>query len=74
MLSSVRRKKAVWKDHIEMVMNDGNDWDHDVEGDAVEGPVDRVSRDEVVQVLNETKTVSFDVPLELIAASKEIGI
>ena len=61
-----------------MVMNEGNDWDYNVEGDAVEGPVDCVSRDEVVQVLNETKTgeapVSSDVPLELIAASKEIGI
>ena len=31
-------------------------WDHEVEGDAVEGPVVCVSREEVLQALNETKT------------------
>ena len=33
-----------------------NDWDHNVERDAVEGPVDCESRDQVVQVLNGLKT------------------
>ena len=30
-------------------MNEENDWDHNVERDAVEGPVDNISREEVVQ-------------------------
>ena len=34
----------VWKDYMERIMNEENDWDHNVEGDAVEGPVVCVSR------------------------------
>ena len=37
-------------------MNDENDWDHNVKGDGVEGPVVCVCRDDVVQVLNDMKT------------------
>ena len=29
---------------MERIMNEENDWDHNVEGDAVEGPVDWTSR------------------------------
>ena len=36
-------------------MNEENDWDHDVEGDAVEGPVVCVSREEVLQALYEIR-------------------
>ena len=34
-----------------MIMNEENDWDHNVEGDAVDGPVVCVCREEVLQVL-----------------------
>ena len=37
-------------------MDKGNDWDHDVELDAVEGPVFCVCGEEVLQALNEMKT------------------
>ena len=54
-------------------MNEKNYLDHNVEGDAVEGQVVCVSREEVVQVLNEMKTGKApgpsDVSLELVAAS-----
>ena len=43
----------VWKNYMERIMNEDNDWDHNVEGDAVEGPVVCVSREEVLQALNE---------------------
>ena len=33
-----------------------NDWGHNVEGDAVVGPVVCVGRDEVLQAFNEMKT------------------
>ena len=49
-----------------------------MEGDAVEGPVVCVSREEVLQALNEMKTRKAlgpsDVSLELIAASGGVGI
>ena len=36
------------KDYIERIMDEENDWDHNVEGDAVEGPIVCVSREEVL--------------------------
>ena len=35
-----------------MIMNGENDWDHNVDDDAVESPVVCVSREEVLQALN----------------------
>ena len=36
-------------------MNEGNNWDHNEVGDTVDGPVVCVSREEVLQALNEIK-------------------
>ena len=47
---------TVWKGYMERIMNEENYWDHNVEGDAVEGPVVGVGREGVLQVLNEMKT------------------
>ena len=41
---------------MQRIMNEENDWDHSVEGDAVEGPIVCASIEEVLQVLNEMKT------------------
>ena len=38
------------KDSIERFMNEENDCDHSVEGNAVGGPVDRVSKEVVERV------------------------
>ena len=42
--ASVKKRGNVWKDYMERMMNEENYWDHNVEGDAVEGPVVCVSR------------------------------
>ena len=59
-------------------MNEENHWDYNVKGDAVEGPVVCLCREEVLQALNETKTGKApepsDLSLELIAASGGVGI
>ena len=59
-------------------MNVENDWDHNVDGDAVEGLVVSVGREEVLQTLSEMRTGKApgpsDVSLELIAASRGVGI
>ena len=39
----------VWKDYIERIINEENDWDHNVEGDAIEG---HVSRQVMVHTIN----------------------
>ena len=41
---------------MEGFMNEKNDWDRNVEGDALECPVVCIIREEVLQVLNEMKT------------------
>ena len=75
---SVKKRGEVWKDYPEGIMNRENDLVHNVEGNALEGPVDCVCRDELVQALNEMKTVKdpgpSDVSLKLIAASSEVVI
>ena len=41
-------------------MNEENDWNCNVEVDAVEGPVFCVSREEVLQALNENRKIPWD--------------
>ena len=36
---SVRKKKVSWKNYMEGIMNEENAWGHNVERDAVCGPV-----------------------------------
>ena len=50
--NEVKSGRIIWK----RSMNEENDWDHNVEGDAVEGPVVTVNREKVLQPLNEMKT------------------
>ena len=68
-----KERGNVWKDLVERIMNEENDWDHNEEGDAVEGPVICVSREDVLQALNEIKTGKApglsDESMELIAVS-----
>ena len=63
---------------MERITNEENDWAQDVDGDAVEGPVVCVSREEVLQALNEMKTRNTpglsEVPQEMIAVSGGVGI
>ena len=40
---------------MERIMNEENEWDQTVEADVVEGPVERVSREEVVKAMGEIK-------------------
>ena len=72
-----KERHKVWKDYMERIMNDENDWDHNVEGDTVEGPVVSVCREEVLLALNEMTEKApgpSEVSLELIAASRGVGI
>ena len=58
----MKERGKVWKDYIERIMNEENDWNH-VERYA-EGPVVCVCR-EVLQALNEMKTGKAPGPSEV---------
>ena len=63
---------------MERIMNEENEWDQNVKAELVEGPVERVSREEVVKAIREMKVGKAagpsEVSAEMIAASGEIGI
>ena len=63
---------------MERIMKEVNEWDQNVEAELVEGPVERVSREEVVKALGKMKAGKAagpsEVSVEMIAASGEIGI
>ena len=58
-------------------MNEENEWDQNVKAQLVEGPVERVSREEVVKAIREMKagkaTGPLEVTVEMIVASGKIG-
>ena len=49
MCFSEKENGKVLKDYKNRIMNEEIDWDHNVEGDAVEGPVVCVCREGVLQ-------------------------
>ena len=75
---SEKDRGKVWKDHMERIMNEENEWDQNVKAKLVEGTVERVSREEVVKAIREMKVGKAAGPskvcFELIAASGEIRI
>ena len=75
---SEKERGKVWKDYMKKIIDEENEWDHNVEGDTVQGRVVCVSREEVVQALTEMKTGKkpgpSDVSVELIATSGREGI
>ena len=46
----------IWKEHMEKIMNEENEWDHMVETDVVEGPVEKVAHNEIVEATQRMKS------------------
>ena len=57
---SEKERHKVWKDYMKRIMNEENDWDHNLEGDAI-GQVFCVSREEVLQALNENSKSTLTI-------------
>ena len=68
----------IWKENMEKIMNEENEWDRMVETDLVEGPVKKVVRNEIVEATQSMKsgkaTGTSEVSVEMIVASGEIGV
>ena len=63
---------------MEKIINEENEWDHMVETDLVEGPVEKVAGNEIVEGMQKMKsgkaTGPSEVSVEMIIASGEIGV
>ena len=75
---SEKDRAKIWKEHMEKIINEENEWDRMVETDLVEGPVEKVVRNEIVEAIQSMKsgkaTGTSDVSVEMIVASGEIGV
>jgi hypothetical protein len=73
-----RERAKVWKEHMERVMNEENEWDGVVDVDVVHGPIDRVMMKEVMTAIKAMKlgkaTGVSEVAAEHMAASGMVGI
>ena len=71
-------KAKIWKEHMEKIMNQENEWDHMVENDVVERPVEKVACNEIVEAMQKMKsekaTEPSEVSVEMIVACGEIGV
>ena len=70
-MSSIEEDRAkIWKKYMEKITNKEKEWYHMVETDVVEGPVEKVARNETVEAMQKIKSGKAT---GLIVASSEIG-
>ena len=78
MCTDERERAEVWKDHMERLMNEENEWDGDVECAVTHGPIERVTMEEVEKAVKEMKLGKAagvsEVAAEHIKASGMVGI
>ena len=71
-------RTKIWKKHMEKITNEENEWDRMVETDLVEGPVEKVARNKIVEAIQSMKsrkaTGPSEVSVQMIVASGEIGV
>ena len=71
-------RAKLWKEHMEKIMNEENEWDHIVETDVVEEPVEKVTRNEIVEAMQRMisgkTTEPSEVSVETIVASGKIRV
>ena len=52
---SEKDRGKLWKEHMEKIMNVEKEWDQMVEADMVEGPVEGVTDEEVMEAMSKIK-------------------
>ena len=71
-------RAKLWTAHMSKIMNDENEWDKVVDTDAVEGPIERVMREEIMKAFKYLKIGKApgltEVYAEMILASGDVGI
>ena len=75
---SEKDRGKLWKEHVEKIMNVENEWDQMVEVDMVEGPVEGVTDEEVMEAMNKLKLRKAagpsEVNMDMIIARETFGV
>ena len=75
---SEKDRGKLWKDHMEKIMNVENEWDEMAKADMVEGPVEEVTYEEVMEAMNKMKLGKAagpsEVNMDMIMASGKFGV
>ena len=75
---SEKDRGKLCKEHMKKIMNVENEWDQMVEADMVEGPVEGVTDEEVMEAMNKIKLGKAagpsEVNMDMIIASGKFGI
>ena len=75
---SEKDRGKLWKEHMEKIMNVENEWDQVVEVDMVEGPVEGVTDEKVMEAMNKMKLGKAAGPseanMDMIIASGMFGV
>ena len=75
---SEKDRGKLWKEHMEKITNVENEWHQIVEADMVEGPVEGVTHEEVMEAINKMKLRKAagpkEVNMDMIIASGKFGI
>ena len=75
---SEKDRGKLWKDHMEKIMNVENEWDQMAKADMVEGPVEEVTYEEVMEAMNKMKLGKAagpsEVNMDMIMASGKFGV
>ena len=75
---SEKDRGKLWKEHMEKIMDVGNEWDQVVEADVVEGPVKVITDKEMMEAVNKMKVGKAagpsEVNMNMIIASGKFGV
>ena len=75
---SEKNRGKLWKDHMEKIMNVENEWDQMAKADMVEGPVEEVAYEEVMEAMNKMKLGKAagpsEVSMDMVMASGKFGV
>ena len=71
-------RKRIWIEHMKKIMNKENDWDQMTYADVVSGPIQRITRLEMINALKKMKrgkaAGSFEMNTEMILTNGKSGV
>ena len=67
-------RKTIWKEYMEKLLNEENEWDHDVSCEKKEGPHCCISKEEMRNALQNMKNGKVAGPSKVVSETKQQDI